>query len=265
MDWERMASIGVAALCMTSIGVAATTLDSTVSQTPDDIVDLDDTKLPIGDESTGDVDKQIKRNKQSQDGDQEAKASSDSGKQREQSSDDPGGQTGQSQSGSGGSGDGAGGQSLLQRLLDLLWLLLPFLIALVVLALAYRYRDRLLGLLLAPLSLLPTDDGRGRERTDVDPWADVEPDDRIDRAWYAMVRRLDVERPWAKTPDECRSAAVESGLDPDAVGTLTRLFRRKRFAGDGLPPEERERAFESIERLGLGRRSDPLDLGGRSR
>ncbi|WP_157526139.1 DUF4129 domain-containing protein [Halorientalis sp. IM1011] len=257
MDWERVASIGVAALCMTAIGVAATTLDSTVSQTPDDLIDLGDTQLPIGDDSTGEIDDQIEQNKQSQGSDQTGQVADPEpgGQSQQQSSDDPGERTGERESGSGPLGLGPGGQSLLQQLLDLLRKLLPFLLALVALALAYRYRDRLLGILLAPLAALPENGSDERDTTARDPWVDVDPDDRIDRAWYAMVRRLDVDRPWARTPDECRSAAVDAGLDPDAVGTLTRLFRRKRFAAEGLPSEERERAAEVIDRLELGGRT----------
>jgi disulfide bond formation protein DsbB len=130
-------------------------------------------------------------------------------------------------------------------------LLLAVLLALALLALAYRYRDRLLALLVAPLAVFGTGGatssaGRGR-----DPWANVDPSDRIDRAWYAMVRHLDVERPWAKTPDECRSAAVDAGLDPEAVRTLTRLFRQNRYASDGLSAARRERAMDSFERLDI--------------
>ncbi|MFB6178158.1 MAG: DUF4129 domain-containing protein [Halorientalis sp.] len=265
MDRERMLSICIAALCMVAIGVSGTTLDSTVSQTPDDVINLNNRRLPFGGDSTRDVDQQIQRNKRSQGhSDSEARLKADSGDSHTKQA-GPGAEQGQSDGESGPSqvakepapsdgrsaGMGPMSESLLQRLLDWLSRLLPFLVALVALALAVRYRERLLALALAPLALLPTTNRASEAGGDRDPWANVTPSDDIDRAWYGMVRQLDVDRPWAKTPDECRSAAVEAGLDPDAVSTLTRLFREKRY-GNGPTERARERARQCRERLDLG-------------
>lgn len=251
MDWERTASIAIVALCMTAIGVSATTLDSTVSQTPDDIIDVDQDRLPLGDDSSGEVGDQIDQNK-------EAQENGGNGNQDSSQQQQPGGDQQQPAGGSGepqvsqqsaGSGLMPGlGADLLQRLFDLL----PLLLGLVALALAYRYRERLLGLLLAPLAAFES----GRDGTDAgvdeDPWADFAPADEVDQAWYAMVRRLDVDRPWTMTPDECRSAAVDAGLDPDAVRTLTRVFREKHYAGGDPTTQHRERARQCLDRLGIG-------------
>ena len=273
MDWDRITSIGIAMLCMAAIGVSATTLDSTVSQTPDDVIDVDDWPLPLGDQSTSDIDRQIQANKQSQedegdassDGEQaeEDRPAPDSNSEQEERKAKPG-ETGESQpnerpadsserSSLGGSGDelvlGAFSQSLLQRLLALLEKLLPFLVALVLLALAYRYRERLLALLLAPLGVIETDGDVGQAGRDRDPWEDVTLADEVDRAWYEMVSRLDIERPWAKTPDECRRVAVEQGLDPAVVSTLTETFREKRYRGGEPSATHRERATWCREQL----------------
>lgn len=251
MDWERTASIAIVALCMTAIGVSATTLDSTVSQTPDDIIDVDQDRIPLGDDSSGEVGEQIDQNKQAQE-----RGATGSGQESQQQrpgdgQQQPAGGDGDPQVAqqSDGSGTLAGlGERLAGSLLDLL----PIVLALVALALAYRYRERLLGLLLAPVAAF----GAGRQDSAADqqsdPWGASAPADEVDRAWYAMVRRLDVDQPWTKTPDECRAAAVDAGLDPDAVGTLTRVFREKRYAGDGPAPRDRERARQCLDRLDFG-------------
>jgi hypothetical protein len=244
-----------------------------VSQTPDDVIDVDDWPLPLGDESTSDIDRQIQANKQSQENDgdassegeraEEERPAPDSDSDREERKEKPA-DTGQPQpderpddsterSSLGGSGDELvpveGAQSLLQRLLALLEKLLPLLVALVLLGLAYRYRERLLALLLAPVGLIETDGDVGQGGRDRDPWEDVALADEVDRAWYEMVSRLDIERPWAKTPDECRSVAVEQGLDPAVVSTLTETFREKRYRGGEPSATHRERATWCREQL----------------
>lgn len=276
MDWDRITSISIAMLCMAAVGVSATTLDSTVSQTPDDVIDIEDWPLPLGDQSTSDIDRQIQQNKRSQENEAEAptdeKRAEEDGSaphsdgEQEDRKTKPG-ETGESQPDEGrddrsllgGSGDnrvlGALTQSLLQRLLALLEKLLPILVALVLLALAYRYRERLLALLLAPMGLIETEGAVGQASEGRDPWENVALSDEVDRAWYEMVSRLDIERPWTKTPDECQRVAVEQGLDPAVVSTLTETFREKRYRG-GEPSEiHRERARRCLDHLDQGRRS----------
>lgn len=262
MGRDRVVALAIALLCMSAIGVSATTLESTVSQTPDDVIDFDTTQLPFGDQSTSDIDDQIQRNKQSQavsadedDGQASTSQSRQSDSEAREQRTDQSRSRDESQSSKDETDTtrtSEASDSLLRQLLDLLVELAPLLVALVALALVYRYRDRLLALLVAPLALL------GRERSDAapsatDPWGDAAPTDEIDWAWYAMVRRLDIDRPWTKTPAECRRAAVDAGLDPAAVETLTRLYREKRYRGDGLNDAGRARIDECIERLGLGR------------
>lgn len=308
MDRSQFVSLSVATLCLTAIGVSATTLGETVSTKPDDVIDLDFEDLPIGQDSAEDIDREIESNKGGDDaadgqtgesddsrsstGDPggDGSAATDGSGVRSKAADDgqqaSGGETGpeesgaseqsggsssgnndgdgesalgqQASSGDGNDGMGPGGQrSLLERLLALLAKLLPYLLGLAVLAsvagVLYRYRDRLLA-----LAMVPFGDRGGSATTDEPPshpWRDVTITDDVQRAWYAMVDHVDVERPWAKTPDECRRAAVESGLDPDAVGTLTETFRQARYADQEPSSEHKRRARESLDRLDLGRGS----------
>lgn len=267
MDRERIVSLAVAVLCMLAIGVSATTLETTVSQTPDDMIDFNDRTLPLGDESTSDIDRQIERNKDSR-GEEESgspdsgsggagsagRAGDGSGAPSSNDADDASQSSDPSQSGLerlGGDGPIPTAAQAGQRTF---WNILPYLLALLLLALAYRYRERLRALLLAPLALLGSGGHHGRDGRDRDPWEGAEPDDEVERAWFAMVRQTDLERPWAKTPSECREAAIEAGLDPDAVGVLTRTYREKRYRGTGPTDTHRARARECLDQLNVGRR-----------
>ena len=78
----------------------------------------------------------------------------------------------------------------------------------------------------------------------------VEPSNEVFRAWLAMVRRVADEPSRSRTPTEWSSLAVDAGLDPDAVTTLTDSFREVRY-GDARATGERERrARRDRERLG---------------
>lgn len=71
------------------------------------------------------------------------------------------------------------------------------------------------------------------------------------RAWREMADRLDVAAPRSSTPGEFAEAAVEAGMDPEAVRELTELFEATRYGG-AAPTDDRERravaALRRIER-----------------
>jgi hypothetical protein len=60
-------------------------------------------------------------------------------------------------------------------------------------------------------------------------WPDGTPKTEVARAWVEMARELDVTDPHALTPAEWQAAAVEAGLDPGAVRTITAAFRTERY------------------------------------
>lgn len=255
MDRDQLLSVAVAALCMATLGVAGTTLDSTVSSTPSDVLDMDFDSQPVGQKSAETIDDDIEANKQRV----EQQERSNAREQRQQ----PAGSG--ASSGDGGSSGGAASRSeatstdstpsLVEQLLELLKVILPYALAAfaagTILALAYRYRTRIAALALA---FVPDGgDGRtGESDTVAGPWDDGQFGDDVHRAWYAMVTYLDIDRPWAKTADECRRQAVEAGLDPEAVGRLTETFREVRYAESGPTPDHERRARESLARLDLG-------------
>jgi hypothetical protein len=258
MERNRLLSAGVAALCMVSIGLSATTLDSTVSQDPGDVIAFDGGPVPVDDGTVRDLARQVQRN---EGGD----ATGERGERRP-GADDAAGEAGERSdrrngrpddsgaervaSGERAGDDGAPAESLVERLVALLERFAPLLVALVAVALSFRYRERLWALFCRPTAAVRARVAAGGGG-DPSPWPGVEPVDDVDRAWCALVRELDVDRPWTKTPGECRRAAVEAGFDPEAVATLTRVFREKRYGEAGPTDAHVERARECVDRIGL--------------
>jgi len=141
-------------------------------------------------------------------------------------------------------GGGVGGSSVLRTLLALL-------------GAAYRHRIALVGAgALLTLGALASRRGGGidapigRRRVSGPPsdekgdrsapeWPRGAPDDVVERAWVDLVERTDATDPDARTPAEVHRSAVEAGLDPDAVETLTESFRATRYGGDSLDEAQR--------------------------
>ncbi|WP_435178958.1 DUF4129 domain-containing protein [Halorussus sp. AFM4] len=130
---------------------------------------------------------------------------------------------------------------LLQDLFDLLLAALPWIVLAAVIAVAYRYRDRLLG---RGVSTDP-DDGDG----DAPPPPDPSPDNAVASAWFEMVERLDLAHRRDLTPRECAAAASDRGVDPDAARSLTALFEEVRYGGARVTDERRRRAEETLSEV----------------
>jgi hypothetical protein len=71
----------------------------------------------------------------------------------------------------------------------------------------------------------------------------------IHRAWRDMAAHLDVARPDTSTPGEFATAAIESGLDPDAVRELTTLFEEVRYGGVEATADRKARARRALTRI----------------
>jgi hypothetical protein len=89
-----------------------------------------------------------------------------------------------------------------------------------------------------------SDDDSGRTKAE---WPRSDPDEVVARAWVDLVERADVAEPSARTPAEVRRTAVNAGLDPDAVETLTEAFRAARYGGKS-PAESRRTAVRRARR-----------------
>lgn len=250
MNRQSYLIVVLALCCIGAAGISATTLESSLSTDPDDVVDLDYKYLPFGQDTAATLQKEGEGNQQ---GGTSATTTDDRGDPEHSEPGDTGetsetGGEGRTSSG-GGSGSGLGfGEGAAQSLLDFLVKLLPLLVLLVALALIYRYRDRLLALVLAVGGWLadrtPTDTA-----SRASPWPSGQPANDVHRAWLTMVRQANPERPWSRTPSECARTAVEGGMDSETVETVTTLFEEVRYGDEPVTDERREQAREGLRRL----------------
>lgn len=269
MNGDSYAAIVIALCCIGAAGMASTTLASSLQQDPDDVIDVDYEKLPIGTDegasvkravqgdssnpdSTGsDSDETDESGPQSSGESNSQERDADSETSQSDESSQSGGDGGETRSAGGADGSGdAGGLSLLDRLVLLLEQLLPLLALLVALALGYRYRRYLLALGLAAAASLRDE---AEERSGAESrWPTERPSNEIHRVWLSMIDRLDLDRPRSRTPSECAAAAIDAGLDPTAVRTLTDVFEEVRYGEKPVTEERRRRAREGLERLERG-------------
>lgn len=283
MNRDTTVWLAVALLSVASLGVSATTIDTTLSTDANEVIDLDYDRVPIGQDHAGRLLDEIQQPTGDSEGAPAGRTDSDAtsastAAEANQGDRDPrqiqdsrdadqagatsdadsqganGGDTAQGgASTDGGLGTATGVPSLLGRLLGLLLALVPYVIGLalvlVAAALGYRYRERIRALV---ASATPTDPADA-DPTDVGVF-DAPPSNAVDRAWAAMVARLDVDRPATTTPRDLATRAVEAGLDREAVERLTETFEEVHY-GDRPVTRDRERAARRSRRRLEGRRA----------
>ncbi|MFD1515753.1 DUF4129 domain-containing protein [Halomarina rubra] len=239
MSGDRVVALAVALLCIVAMGVSATTLESSLSSDPDEVIDLDFENVPFGNDQAKKVKEEVKTNK-----DAPKEEVKDTSPQQQSQS-----QQEQEQPDGGDQGPGEE-QSLWDQLLDLLLALLPYLLAVLLLlaaaVVARRYGSRLLALFMA---LFPQ--RHGGEDTTGTEWV-ADPRNEIERAWLAMTDRAGIARPRQMTTAECADAAVAAGLDRDAVSSLRSVFENVRYGTQPITDEDARRARESLRRMNLG-------------
>ena len=148
-------------------------------------------------------------------------------------------------------GGGFGGGSTFRTLLAVVGAVYRHRLALVgavavltVAALVSRHRGGIGALTERRRANGPSSDDGGRSRPE---WPRGDPDEAVARAWIDLVERADVADPVARTPAEVHRTAVEAGLDPDAVATLTEAFRAARY-GEEPTAESRRTAVRRARR-----------------
>jgi len=248
----------VALLALSTLGIAATTLETTVTTDPDEAIDPPWEALPISQETAAAIQSEMTAGGGTSDGDAADAAG--------------GGTTDRAASGAASSASSGGrtasgitatpaSQSPLDRLLAMLATLLQILLGLVVVGgvagVAYRYRGQYGSLF-----------GRefGTDRPAARPsaaasWPPSEPTTAVDRAWVALVERLDPDRPETVTPTDCRHLAQRAGLESTAVEAITTAFERVHYGGRS-PESEEARAQDGLDRLSSVDRSTDDDLAG---
>jgi hypothetical protein len=107
------------------------------------------------------------------------------------------------------------------------------------------------------------DNPKAADRTGSDPEGDgrpaarvtsVDPENGVYRAWWAMIRGLDVSDPRARTPTEFAAAAADAGMSRGAVAALTDLFEGVRYGGREPTAAREARAAAALRRIEDGRR-----------
>jgi hypothetical protein len=229
MHTERILSAGMAIVVIAAIGLSASTLGASMSTDPADAVDVQWNRLPLGDDSQGEIEAAAQNVDETyQESTSGSGDSQNSGSSEQQAGEEPGNGEPE-QAGSGESRAESGP-------VPTGW---PWWVALLVavVAAAYRYRDRL------RLAL-----GRGDGGPTAEP-LEPAPGNEVERAWVELIERAGIDRPRTRTPRDCARHAVERGFDPGAVERLRRTFEDVQY-GTTPPSDEQARlARETLARL----------------
>jgi hypothetical protein len=236
----RAVPLVVAVVALSTLAVAATTLETTVTTDPDDEIDPNWERLPLSEQQAATLQSEMR--------DRAAAA-------EEPTAASGGDSDERSQTASGS--DTASGHStlvtppedtLLDRLLALLGSVLGVVLGGAVVAgvvgLAYRYRGHYDALFEPPAPTAPTTE----TETDGSEWPADEPSHVVDRAWVRVVTELNPAQPETTTPGECLALARRGDCDVAAVEAITTAFERVHYGGS-TPAEERSRAQAGLDRL----------------
>lgn len=259
MTTNRFLPVLVCVCCIVALGVSATTLESSLSTSPDDVIDIEYDELPIGQESLTDAKEQAN---------QKGKPDSGTDSSEMESGTNSNGDSQERSQASGGDGDssglGDGIPSLLDRLLSLLSTLLVYAAVTLAIGLAaaagYRYRGRIRDRI---AGLWPDTERAGESlwvRDTTQTYAD-DASNPIHHAWLQLLEHAGIDDPHAHSPRESARRAVESGLPREPVEQITREFEAVRY-GPAEPTPDRIDRVES--ELGRIERPDHGDRGGDS-
>lgn len=253
MNLRTVATALVVLSCIASVGVASTTLETSLSTNPDEVVNLDYDTVPISPDTAGDLKRAMTGQgseasvQQSSNGDGDGQSSVGAAEEERQSSDSSGqSNEQQSQSQSDVTEETDPTREWLDVFMDFLEAFLPLFAALAVLlgvaVLLARYGDGLARRL-----------GGDADRRETAGTLELEPQNAVERTWASVLAAADVEDPWRRTPEECASAAVESGFDPEGVERLRRVFEEVRYGGCEVTDARVRRMEEGLSRFDEGR------------
>ncbi|WP_257300315.1 DUF4129 domain-containing protein [Haloarchaeobius sp. FL176] len=248
---QRLLSLAVLGCCLLTLATAAGSLDTAVSTTPDEAVDVDSRLLPIGQDSVAGLERQLQGRESNE---QTSGGESDTGQTSPQDRDASGDASAPTRADSGtvqeipDSGDGngtapGGHRSLLERLLSLLEQALPLLVGLAVAVALYRCRHLIAaGVAALWARLRDTDDGA----TPTSETRPPNPANSVEEAWYRTMAEFDLADDRTRTPAECARRAVERGGKQAAIQPLTEVFTEVRYGEEPVTERRRNRATESL-------------------
>jgi hypothetical protein len=277
--------------CLFALGSATASLDEAVSSDPGDAVDPNWEELPIGKEEASRL-KDRWRSAPAETGEPSSAPTSGAGPEESEgadpeSSQSAGGSSGSDGSEGGGGSDGSSGSNggggsdgssasgqtgsnqagngggttvtkhwkLLGLLFGLVWLLLVGLLFAGlfggVRALVDRFRS----------DEQPSDEAPNGPNRVVGP---ADPSNDVSQAWVDLMDRTGLADAHHLTPDELAAAAIERGADPDAVRSLTELFKQTRYGGASVTDDRSRRAQQWLERATDGVRAWTRPSNGRA-
>lgn len=266
MRRQRVFTLAFALCCLLVLASLSASLDSTVSTTPDDVIDLDYGSLPLTVQDAAELRETYESGQPEQDGETSEVRQSDADSQNSDRSDsvdsdasDANAERSEAESdaqqaeGAGSENDSAPAErdrgllAMLWALLETLLASLPALLLIGTVALAAHQRDRLLAWFKAHL--------RGIRSTDADSTADAvpapsfrPPANRIERAWLKMLSESDIDPDPSATPRECAEQLVRAGFDKDAVRELTAMFEEVRYDETPATADRVHRALHCLRR-----------------
>ncbi|WP_439025432.1 DUF4129 domain-containing protein [Haloarchaeobius sp. DT45] len=289
MNWEPLLTLAVALCCVFAISTAATSLESSVTTDPDEVIDLDTSEIPIGTDSVVSLKSQVQSegtpdtsqssSTASSDGAEATQQSKVTGDGTEQTSADGGDGDATASGGTSGSDSeqAAGGgtqtqkqglgadeetrqgpgtnESLLDRLLSLLAALLDLLRSLA---------PMLVGLALVALGVRHRDRLVAMLRDRLERWGlldpasddaagepptEAAPTNQVSAAWYEFVETLGLGDVRSCAPRECAEVARAEGVDEETIDALTEPFEEVRYGEAPVTEDRRQRARRGLERF----------------
>lgn len=78
---------------------------------------------------------------------------------------------------------------------------------------------------------------------------DADPGNAVYRAWTDMTDHLDVPNAHTASPAAFRATALDAGMAPRHVDTLTDLFREVRYGGAEPTPDREQRAIDALRAI----------------
>lgn len=261
---EKVAVLVVAAVCLFVVGSSAASLESSVDSSPSDAIDVDYSMLPFGPGDATDIKEQYTTTGEgSETGAQreQSAASGDSAQQQEPAEDSSTNSGSANEGSTGADSEGAGEETtrtgsgvvddllaFLLSLLDLALTVLAVCVLAAVLAVGWRFRDRLGSRIRSAFVRVGLVDETTRP-SDQRETPRPEPENVVERAWLEMVDQTGVDASRSLTPRERAKLVRERGVDASVAWSITELFEEVTYGGAPLTDERRRRARSQVERL----------------
>lgn len=260
MNRSQLVSVVVVGMTLVALGVAATSLETTLTTDPDDELNPNWEALPIDEEVAAAIQDEMNEQDQDHIGTSGTDDSADDGATEPETELSPTGSEPAIELGPGpftvtepGHEPPPEEELPLRSLLP--WGLGLLVVLLAVGSVVYRSSGETLPVLdpestehgdsttAAPAGQAP----QAISRPSVE-WPDGEPTTIVDRAWVQMVEQLGVDQPTTATPAECIEQAKETEADRQAVEAIATAFEAVHYGG-GPASEGAADAQEALGRL----------------